>query len=628
MDGISLILDFDSTFIQVEALEELASIALDRNSQREKILSEFHEVTKAAMEGKASYADVLNTRVSLLQGKRDHIEKLISKLQCMITPSIKRNKAFFEQYHENIYIISGGFQEIIWPIIQPFSLLKEHLFANSFLFDYAGNIIGYDRENPLSQDQGKVKLLRKLNLPGKSILIGDGYNDYEARAAGCIDYFYAFTENVHRNIVAEKADAVLSDFDHFLIELGLRKASEKKRTSPRVLLLEGIHPSTCEYFKQEDFEVHTIPTALSEDDLIKEIKGVNILGVRSKTRVTEKVLKHADDLLAIGAFCIGVEQIDLDASLKKGIAVFNAPYSNTRSVVELAIGEMIMLLRKVFEKSLLVHRGEWNKSVDGAVEVRGKKLGIIGYGNIGSQLSVLAESLGMNVYYYDTEEKLPLGNAQECSSMEELLKKVDVISLHVNGCPENINLIDDKEIQLMRDGVVFLNLSRGDIVNQAALAKAIRDKKIFGAAVDVYPREPKGPGEPIHSELQNLHNVILTPHIGGNTIEAQKNIGKFVATRLIKYLQNGSSRSSVNFPEVRLPEMQKHRFINIHENMPGMVAQISGVLTKHNINIEGQYLQTNEKIGYTIIDTSSKYSSTLLEELENIPHTIKVRIVY
>ncbi|MGC9364161.1 MAG: phosphoglycerate dehydrogenase [Fidelibacterota bacterium] len=396
-----------------------------------------------------------------------------------------------------------------------------------------------------------------------------------------------------------------------------------------VLLLENIHANAAAIYRNQGIPVRMIDASLDEEELCQQIKGVSILGIRSKTRITRKVLDCADQLLAIGAYCIGTQQIDIKACTERGIVIFNAPYSNTRSVVELVLGEIIMLIRGIFDKSAKLHQGIWDKSAKGTYEIRGKRLGIVGYGNIGAQLSVLAEAVGMQVYYYDLEEKLALGNARKCDSFDELLSMVDVVTIHVDDRPENRQLVGRREFELMKDGVVFLNLSRGFVVDMKALVEYIKKGKIRGAAVDVFPEEPKRNSEPFRTELQQLPNVILTPHIGGSTEEAQQNIADFVTGRLLDFVFNGGTTLSVNFPNLQLPEIKDaHRLIHLHHNVPGILAKINNILAANSINIVGQYLKTNELIGYVITDISREYGPEVITEISNIPGTIHVRIVY
>ncbi|MBN2279935.1 MAG: phosphoglycerate dehydrogenase [Candidatus Marinimicrobia bacterium] len=397
----------------------------------------------------------------------------------------------------------------------------------------------------------------------------------------------------------------------------------------KILLLENIHPVAEEYFKKKNYELETVNDSLDENELIEKLQDVHILGIRSKTQITAEVIKNNPSLEAIGAFCIGTNQIDMEACNKYGVAVFNAPFSNTRSVVELAIGNMIALMRQIFDKSRMLHEGQWYKTATNSFEVRGKSLGIIGYGNIGSQLSVLAEALGMKVYFYDIEDKLPLGNAEVCESMEELLQLADVITVHVDGRPSNKNLIDSEQFQLMKDGAIFINLARGFIVNIEALAENLRSGKIGGAAVDVYPTEPKLKKTEYHTVLQNLPNTILTPHIGGSTEEAQKKIAEFVPTKLHEFIRTGSTMSSVNFPNLQLQGIRDgHRIIHVHENVPGIMAQINNIFAEKGINIDSQLLKTNEKLGYVITDVTQNYNGDVLDRLKNIENTIMVRVLY
>ena len=403
------------------------------------------------------------------------------------------------------------------------------------------------------------------------------------------------------------------------------KSNKQKK---RALLLENIHADAVALLKKNGFEVTTHPKAMSESELISAIKGVSYLGIRSKTKVTQGVLAAADMLEAIGAFCIGTNQIDTDACTKRGIAVFNAPYSNTRSVVELVVGEMIMLLRKVTDKSQGAHAGAWDKSASGCYEIRGKKLGIIGYGNIGSQLSVVAEALGMQVGFYDIAEKLALGNAQRFSSQKALLAWADVVTMHVDGRKENKNLIDAAALKAMKAGSYFLNLSRGHVVDVDALAAAIRKNHIAGAAVDVFPHEPSGNDESFKTPLQGLPNVILTPHVGGSTEEAQYSIGQYVSTRFIEYRDNGMTPLSVNFPEIQMPRtLRSTRLVHVHKNVPGMLAQINDALAARKINVVGQSLKTNEYIGYAITDFEGHAPKDLLIALQSIEGTIASRLL-
>ena len=398
----------------------------------------------------------------------------------------------------------------------------------------------------------------------------------------------------------------------------------------KVLLLEGVHPNTVETFRAAGYtSVEYLKTSLSEEELIEQIRDVHFIGLRSRTQITEKVLDAANKLVAIGCFCIGTNQVELEAAQIRGIPVFNAPFSNTRSVAELVLGEILLLLRGIPEKNAKCHRGVWEKLANRSVEARGKKLGIIGYGHIGTQLGIIAESIGMKVYYYDIENKLSLGNAIQVPSMVELLNMSDVISLHVPETASTKNMIGAEQLRMMKPGAIFINAARGTVVDIDALADVIKSGHIAGAAIDVFPVEPKSNDEEFQSPLRGLENVILTPHIGGTTHEAQENIGLEVATKLVKYSDNGSTLSAVNFPEVSLPGHKgSSRLLHIHRNQPGVMNQINQIFAEEGINIAGQYLQTSTHIGYVVIDVETEHSEKALAKLKEINGTIRARILH
>jgi D-3-phosphoglycerate dehydrogenase len=396
----------------------------------------------------------------------------------------------------------------------------------------------------------------------------------------------------------------------------------------RALLLETVHPDAVAVLTEAGLEVEALDRSLAGAELADHLRGVSLLGIRSKTEVRAEVLARADSLLAVGAFCIGTNQIDLGGADAAGVAVFNAPFSNTRSVVELAIAEIIALTRQLTVKDRALHDGVWDKSASGAHEVRGRRLGIVGYGNIGAQLSVLAESLGLTVLFYDTADKLALGNARRCESLDELLEAADVVSLHVDGRPSNRGIFGEEQFARMRAGSTFLNLSRGFVVDHAALRRHIESGHIAGAAVDVFPDEPSARGERFRSELRGLPNVILTPHIGGSTEEAQQDIGRFVAGKLRDYLVDGSSAMSVNLPHLSLPlRGDAHRIAHLHRNVPGVLAAINGLLAEHKVNIESQILATRGELGYVLTDVAVDYPGDVLAELGRMAETIRVRIL-
>ena len=396
-----------------------------------------------------------------------------------------------------------------------------------------------------------------------------------------------------------------------------------------VLLLEKVDKVAFDLFKEEGYNVESLDGSLDEKDLIKKIKDVSILGIRSKTIISDKVIKSANKLLAIGAFCIGTNQIKFESCNDSGIVIFNAPYSNTRSVVEIVIAQIINLMRKIVIKSNKMHSGVWRKDSLDSFEIRNKVIGILGYGNIGSQLSVICEALGMKVLYYDILDKLSIGKAKKCKSLNELLKNSDIVSLHVDGKKSNTNLISDKEFSIMKEKSILVNYSRGNVVDIDSLIKNIKNKKLMGAALDVFPEEPSNNKEKFESKVKGIEEIILSPHIGGSTKEAQKNIGSYVPDKIIDFINSGNTSSSVNFPKLSLPEQSdSHRLIHIHKNEPGVMLEINKIISEYNINIKGQYLKTNEEIGYVITDIDSVYNKEVVKSLKNIPATIKLRVLY
>ena len=410
----------------------------------------------------------------------------------------------------------------------------------------------------------------------------------------------------------------------------MSKTTSLDKSKIRILLLEGVHQSAIDTLNAEGYtniEFHT--GSLPEEELIEKVRDAHFVGIRSRTQLTRKVFEAAEKLVAVGCFCIGTNQVDLQAATEGGIAVFNAPYSNTRSVAELVLAEAIILLRGVAEKNAKAHRGVWLKSANNSYEIRGKKLGIVGYGSIGSQLSVLAEGLGMDVYFYDVVTKLPLGNAKQVSSMPELLGMCDIVTLHVPELPSTKNMMGATQFDQIKQDAIFINAARGTVVDIDALCEALKAGKLLGAAIDVFPVEPRTNNDEFISPLREFDNVILTPHVGGSTMEAQENIGYEVAEKLIKYSDNGSSITSVNFPEVALPEHpNKHRLLHVHENIPGVLSQINTVFSENGINISGQYLQTNDKVGYVVIDVDADYSKLALEKLQQVNGTIRCRRLF
>ena len=402
------------------------------------------------------------------------------------------------------------------------------------------------------------------------------------------------------------------------------------REKINILLLENISQTAVENLYRNGYaNVQQIPGALNEADLIRALKNVHLVGIRSKSLITKNVLDHCPKLQAVGAFCIGTNQIDLAEANRQGVAVFNAPYSNTRSVAELVVGASIMLIRRIMEKNDAAHKGIWKKEATGSREIRGKVLGIVGYGNIGSQVSILAEAMGMKVVYYDILTKLPLGNAVRCHSLSELLQQADLVTLHVPDTPDTKNMINAKTLKHFKPGSLLINYARGEVMDLDAVAGALAAEKLGGVAVDVYPEEPEKNGQTFKTPLQGLPNVILTPHIGGSTLEAQENIGLDVSSKLLNYLETGNSFGSMSIPPINLPQLEgAHRILHIHDNVPGVLSEINTTLGNAGVNILGQYLATNNDVGYVVLDVDTKLSNKAVTLLKAVHHTIRTRMLY
>jgi D-3-phosphoglycerate dehydrogenase len=625
----TFVFDFDSTLVRIETLEALADIALDGSAEADAVRARVAELTDRAMSGEIGFGEALRQRLALLPLTKAHVETLADRILDEGTPSVRRNLRFFQENADRIVVLSGGFREIIAPVAERLGVAADRVLCNDLTYDAEGRVTGVDDANPLSHADGKPKVIAALNLPRPIVMVGDGWNDAEVKLAGVADRFYAYTEIVRRPKVVEVADAEAPSMDELLHAEGMMGRWSFPRSKIRMLLLENIHPAAVEALEEAGYSVETQKGALDEADLIAAIKGVHVLGIRSKTNVSARVLEQADRLMAVAAFCIGTNQIDLDAAADHGVAVFNAPYSNTRSVVELAIGLTITLMRDVVDKSAAMHTGKWNKSADGSRELRGKTLGIVGYGAIGSQLSVLAEALGMRVIFHDLSERLALGNAKRMRNLDALLAEADVVTLHVDGRRENTNLIGPAQFQQMKEGALFLNLSRGHVVNIGALAQAIQGGRIGGAALDVFPEEPRTNADPFDSPLMGLRNVILTPHIGGSTEEAQEAIAEFAAERLLGYLNRGDTTFSVNLPNVQLAEVSGgHRILHIHRNQPGVMAELNRELATAGLNILGQHLKTDERTGYVITDVDRDYDPEALKALKTVAGTLKFRLLH
>ena len=624
-----VIIDFDSTFMQVEALEELAEIVLKDAADKDSIVEEIKNITSLGVDGKITFNDSLTRRLNLMKVHKSHLEKLVRRMKKKVSISFSRNKAFFKKNKGRIYIVSNGFKDFIDPIVKAYDIDPEFVLANTFLYDEEGWVTDFDQENFLAHSKGKSRTLKALGLEGKIMVIGDAYTDFEMVEAGIAHQFFAFTENVLRENILDKADHVTPSFDEFLYVNQMPRALSYPKNRIQVLLMDGVHEDAKSSFAIEGYELKTSKGAISDKDLAKKLKKVSILGVPPKTAITRSMLQNANRLMAICVFGNGTNNVDLGACADKGVIVFNAPYTNTRSVVELAIGHIIMLLRRIPVYNQRMKAGKWDRSGHTGFEIRGKKLGIIGYGHSGQQLSVLAEALGMDVLFYDLVEKPALGKAIKCHNLKDLLRKSDVVSINVDSRPENEAFFDRLAFNAMQEHSVLINLSNGQAVEIDALVDNLKSGKLLGAAVDVFQDSPFEETTDFKHELQQFENVILTPFIGGRTAEAQTETASFVPGKIIEYINTGNTAQSLNFPRLQLPKLKNaHRLIHIHENRPGLLARINSVLAKHRINILGQYLKTNDHIGYVITDINKKYSEEVLTDLKDIEHTIKFRVLY
>lgn len=623
------IIDFDSTFIRTEGLERLAEIALSQSPIKQQLLKELEHLTDLGMEGKIDFRESLERRLRLFQPTRSQLEQLVKELQDEITPSFEKNIEFFQKHQENIYIISGGFKEWIVPVVEKFGIKSEHVVANTFTFDEYGTVTGFDKDNPLSASKGKPQVVDKLGLDGEVYIIGDGYTDFEIKRGLDNFKFCVFTENKKREEILPLADYVLPNLDELLFTLDLPRANSYPKNRIKVLLLERVSDTAVNEFANEGYAVEYIDHALSEEELKKKIKDVSILGIRSKTQVTKNILDQANKLLAIGAFCVGTNQIETQYAAKQGVTIFNAPFSNTRSVAELAIGLIISLNRGLVDKACKMRNGQWDRTIHNYHELRGQKLGIIGYGNIGTQLSILAEAIGMEVSYFDLEDKQTLGNATQSASLEELLSTCDIISLHVDGGKSNQHIIGEDEFSQMKKGAIFLNLTRGHIVDNKALKTALDSGRLAGAAIDAFEDEPDSHQASFSHPLQNYDNVVLTPHIGASTQEAQANIGRFVAKKVIKYINTGETKLSTNMPSIRANFVEDHhRLMLIHQNVPGVLAKVNSILADNDTNIIYQRLDTKDTIGYLITDIATDYNKSVIAKLKKLDTTISLRILF
>ena len=592
------IIDFDSTFTQVEAMEELAAISLKNDPEKEAIIEQIKHLTDLAMDGKMPFNKSLKARIALLSAKKYHLNMLVNRLRKKVSPSFARNKEFFKKYQGRVLIVSGGFKEFIAPVVKSFFIDEDCIYANTFIYDKKNNIIGSDEENPLAQEGGKVKLLKQLKLKGQVIAIGDGYTDYQMRESGMAEQFFAFTENIARERVLAKADYIAPSLDEILYKMKLPMALSYPKSRINAVLLGKETFATEPYFKLEGYNVIKRETLTNK--ALADLKNASIIVSSLKQEITG--LNNFPKLISLAVWGNNNQQFNESIAQQMAVPIFSSPYANTRSVVELGLGFMFQLSRQT------------------NTELRGKKIGIIGYGNAGSLMGVLAQNLAMDVLYFDEKDRAPLGNAIACKSVTDLLKKSNYVVLLQSKNTGTI--LAEKELKQMQPNACLINLSYDDSVEVQAALKLVQQKKLFGFAMD-FQQEEK------YLKLKPNSQIIATLNQRNNTLETQQNIASFTSEKIIQYINTGNISRSLNFPDIQLPALQgSHRFIHIHKNKPGLLAKINAILAKHKINITGQYLKTNETLGYVITDVSKKYDNEVINELKKIEATIKFRVIY
>ncbi|HNW58544.1 MAG TPA: phosphoglycerate dehydrogenase [bacterium] len=642
----NIIFNFDSTLIHAEGVELILEQALQRQKSRQRaaLLERLAQISMLADLGETSVADALHQCFALARVTRADVTAVAARVLETLNPRVIESVTALQQAGKHIFIFSTGFEELVRPVTRALHVDDDHVFTNQLIYDFKGEVVGFNEKNPLFLSAGKGFLIEQLRndgrLPGGTAIVGRSASDLAIRKNNIARIFVYFANARIHEEIRRQADYVVDRFDHLLplffseeelsnegIQLFYAQNGHVEAAAqPTILLLENVHEEAVRRFRSEGLEPRMLKGALRNDELCTGAGDIHILGIRSQTRVTARVLAAMPELWAIGAFCIGTNQIDLAQAAKSGIPVFNAPYSNTRSVAELVVGEIIMLMRRIPEKSQAAHAGSWLKSSAGCSEIRGKTVGIIGYGHIGSQVSVLLESLGMSVCFHDIVDKLPLGNAHKSASLEELLSRADVVTLHVPDTPATRNLIGAAQLRRMKKGAILLNSSRGRVVDLAALRAALDKGVLAGAAVDVFPEEPDQTNESFSTPLQGAANTILTPHIGGSTEEAQVSIARYVSEKLLRFIQTGATTGAINFPEVELPRVaQTHRILHVHYNVPGVLAKINNLFARRSINVAGQLLQTRGEIGYLIVDVDQQVSGQVLDLMGHIAETIKVR---
>lgn len=598
------IIDFDSTFTQVEAMEELAAISLENDPEKEDLILKIKQLTDLAMDGKMPFGKSLKARIALLSAKKYHLGMLVKRLRKRVSTSFVRNKKFFKDYQGQIYIVSGGFREFIVPVVKPYFFDDAHVFANTFVYDKKNNIIGADEQNPLAQENGKVKLIRQLKLHGNVIVIGDGYTDYQIYEAGLAQTFYAFTENVQRENVVKKAPFIAPSLDEILYIQNLPMALSYPKTRIKAVLWGEPAFLAEKAMKAEGYQLIKLPEKTNAKVLNPHLEQSNILLFSSGADVKKIEKANLSKLLTVGFWGELHREEIANHLVTKGISVFDANFAHSRSNAELALLLLLQLNRKLGQ------------------ELSGKKLGIIGYGHRGSMISVLAEHLGVEIYYYDIDEKPELGNAKRIKLLPELLRKVNMLVVTAGKRFEGKTILGSKEIKALQDDCILVNLSYDNCLDLDAVKIALNQNKLGGFAMDCLQEET-------YQLIANWPKAIISLQKRFATQQTQQNISEMLCEKIIAYINTGNTAGSINFPELNLPaQQQAKRFIHVHENKPGVLAQINGILARYKINISGQYLKTNATIGYVITDVAKEYPKQALEDLKAIKETIRFRVLY
>ncbi len=636
----NIIFDFDCCFLQQEAIEFLIELGLRKFDVTEQQfrLESLRSLAARTETHEVSRGHKMAQQLQISKINQSDVKRASSLMETQLLPEVQMVINYLKENNRQIVVFSRGFEELVLPVTDMLEIPRRNVFTNRLIFDPEREVPAIDEANPLFLQSGKVYLAEYLKnqgrLLGPTAVAGNSRADLSIRKSGIANYFIYF-ENLRMDEAAlSEADFVIRQLDQLLplvtspfLTNQKKNTTQEERQAPKynTILVENIHPIATSRLKDADFNIASYTHSPDVDELTRLTSKCHVLGIRSKTQVRAEILKKMQHLFVIGCFCIGTDQVDLAAAAQQGIPVFNAPYANTRSVAELVVGMAIMLMRDVFSKSNAAHQGQWLKKTTHACELRGKTVGIIGYGHIGSQVSILFEDLGLKIIYYDIVDKLPLGNARRMPSLEMLLAASDIVTLHVPDTPETRGIINEQTLGFMKSGSILINTSRGKVVDLKALKSALVSGRIIGTAIDVFPDEPGSNQERFICELQNLPNVILTPHIGGSTLEAQERIADEVSTKLINFLKTGATIGAVNFPEVDLPPTSdSYRILHIHRNQPQVLAKIHNIFSQYQIHVTAEILKTRDSIGYLIVDIHQDNSAPVLELLSRITETIRV----